>query len=83
MAEVGPEITVQLVLKGSTVMMEKLVPAPVRMLTASVVRTVLPDGNPLLAVVAVRVAVREAVAVALAGPVVRVGVAEAVEVTAR
>lgn len=72
-------MTVQLVLSGSTVTIEKLVPAPVRILTASVVRTVLPAGNPLPVVVAVL----DDVAVALAGPVVRVGVAEAADVTAK
>ena len=68
----------QLVFVERTKITPKFVPAPVRMLTLSIVRTVLPAGNPL-DVVAVLVGVR----VEVAGPVVRVGVADALETTAR
>lgn len=52
-------------LKGSVTITEKDVPAPDRILTAAVVTTVLPDGNPAT-VVAVRAGVREEVVVAVA-----------------
>lgn len=78
-------------MNGNTVMTPKLVPGPLRMLTAAVVRTVLPAGKPP-AVVAVGEGVRvgvnvsvggAAVLVEVAGPDVFVGVAEALETTAR
>lgn len=68
-------------LVASTVIGAKLVPAPVRMYTDVVVRTVLPGGNPPGTVVGVRVAVRVAVAVMVPG--VRVGVAVLDETSAR